>query len=210
MDVLVPPWVLHGWEVLNKVLGYPVITLLTSILLGSPFFFRRVRKAGVRYSVVVFGWIVERLTALMKTTYKVLGVARQQDIDELRTELRQAIKSTSVQTNEAVPTRTISRAGTKVRLSEEIWRYLGKEDPRRVDSRTLDRVLQGPFCEECSYSLPEYSQVTGHYNVMFRCPYCSHTSSKNEGSMNLDEFKQSVYRGLDAEFQRTGTIKDTL
>jgi hypothetical protein len=37
MDVLIPAWAVQAWEFGNKVLSYPVIALLTSILLGSPY-----------------------------------------------------------------------------------------------------------------------------------------------------------------------------
>jgi hypothetical protein len=205
-------YLVDAWDWLNDMLDYPLIALLAGGLLSSiSFLFSRVRKAVVYYSAVVFRWSVERLTAWQKTTYKVLSLARQEDVDELRRESREAIKPTAAPSvNEAPAQRTITRGGTKITLNDRIWHYLGKEDPRHVDSGILDGLLQGPFCEKCSYALPELSVATGRYNVIFRCPKCYHQSSKKSGSMNLDQFKEWVYRGLDAEFRQTGTLKDSV
>jgi hypothetical protein len=203
-------YLVDAWDWLNGMLAIPLVAFLAGTTLTfAPFFLPRVRKSAVRYSTVVFRWIVERLTGLLKKTCKAFGIARQEDLDALRAELRQAIKPTSAPAPaETAAPRTIARAGTKIKLNDEIWRYLGREDPLRVDSRMLDRFLHGPFCEKCSYFLANLSTVSGEYYVTFRCPHCSHQSPKNEGVMNLTEFKESVYRGLDAEFQQTGVLKD--
>jgi hypothetical protein len=146
---------------------------------------------------------------VLKTTYKVLGIARQEDLDELRRELRQAIKPTSVPAQAEAPApRTITRAGTKVRLTDEIWRYLGKEDPRRVDSRMLDRLLLGPFCAKCSYLLAKWNAEAAGYYVSSNCLQCSHRWHNGTRPSTLAEFKKTVYQALDSEVLQTGILKD--
>jgi hypothetical protein len=204
-------YVVDAWDWLNSMLAIPLVALLAGTTLTfAPFFLPRVRNAALQYSAVVFRWIVERLTAWQKRTYKVLGLARQEDLDELRRELRQAIKPTTAPAvDEAPAQRTITRAGTKIRLTDEIWRYLGKEDPRRVDSRMLDRLLLGPFCVKCSYLLAKWSAEAAGYYVSGNCPQCSHRWYNGTRPLTLAEFKKTAYQALDSEFLQTGILKDS-
>jgi hypothetical protein len=167
MDALVPAWAVQAWEFSNKVLSYPVLALLASVLFSSPFLFRPVRKTARRFVTPIWTWIMEQPGLWRKKMFGVLGIATEHDLEDLRKELREAIKLTSVPLPaEAVAPRTITRGGTKIKVKDEVWRHLGKEDPLHLDSKTLDRIFQGPFCEKCSYSLPEY-------NEDYRCYYIS-------------------------------------
>jgi hypothetical protein len=198
------------WDWLNEMLAYPLIQLLAGVLITAfPFLFRRVRELALCYLTPFWTWIGRQPALWLKKAFRLFGIASQKDLDELRTELRQAIKPTSVPLPaQAVAPRTVTRGGTKIKVKDEVWRHLGKEDPLHLDSKTLDRIFQGPFCEKCSYSLPEYNENYMCYYISFRCPHCSYKPSNNLSYMSLDQFKVWVYRGLDAEFQRTGIIKD--
>jgi phage FluMu protein Com len=112
------------------------------------------------------------------TSCAALGIARQEDLQRLRDaideKLRQAYIPTGTNSAQAPAPRTIQRVGVKIRLDAAIMKYLGIEDPRRVDSRTIDRLLQGPFCQKCSYLLSEWRTQSGTYYVRRECPNCKH------------------------------------
>ena len=59
MEVLV-----NAWDWLNHILGYPLIALIASLILGSPFFFAIVRKTTARCFTASWDWLMERSQGL--------------------------------------------------------------------------------------------------------------------------------------------------
>lgn len=58
----------NAWDWLNHVLGYPLIALLTSLILGSSFLFSIVRKTASRGVTVSWDWLKERSQGRSKQT----------------------------------------------------------------------------------------------------------------------------------------------
>jgi hypothetical protein len=210
MDALI-----EVWNSANKLLvDYPLIPILATILIsGLSLFLPRVRETAKRYVQLAWSWIKDRWQRAMVRSCGALGIARLEDLNRIQNSIDEKFRQTTgpARTNSTqtpVP-RTINRLGIKLRLDETIMNYLGRLDPRRVDSRTIDRLLQGPFCKKCSYLLTEWRSQLGADYVRAECPNCKHRWNAFNDPIKLYEFKEKLYRDLDAEVQRTNNLVDS-
>jgi hypothetical protein len=205
MDTLIDAWIRAN----KLIVDYPLIALLVTALLSSlSFLFPRVREGAKRFIGLARDWFRERLHSLLQTTCSALGLARQKDLDRLRKEFEAKLGKTDAPA-QTPPPRTIQRFGVKIRLDQDIWRHLGISDPIRITSDTIDKLVQGPFCAKCSYTLSEWNDHRAMYLVDKKCPGCKHQWTTVEDSVSLREFKNLIYKALDAEMQQTDDLKDS-
>jgi hypothetical protein len=203
MDALI-----EAWHRANKlVVEYPLIPILATLLLsGLSLFFRRVRETAKLWVERAWSWIKDRSHSALVTTCAALGVARLEDLGRLQNSIDEKFHKAATPAAQHPIPRAIQRLGIKVRLDETIMDYLGRFDPRRVSSRTIDRLLQGPFCQKCSYLLTEWRPQLGADYVRQECENCKHRWAKYNDPIKLNEFKEMLYRDLDAEVQRTNNL----
>ncbi len=165
-------------------------------------------RAAQRRASTATAWVIEQWRHTVRAICSDSGMVTKAELDARLAEVNRSADAPATGSHTRLSP-MIERLGVKVGLTPSIYTHLGVNDPARMDSYEIDRLLHGPFCRACNYNLVTWDDNIGGRIVLTTCPNCSVRWASGRSYFNRDQFKERIYRMLDAEFRTNGTLGAT-